>query len=117
MFYRLITIALLLITSSVGAADYSFLWQHNPPMDEVVNYRIYWRIVPNEYVELRSYDVGMGDVPLDINNWPHDTGATVHNLSDDAWCFVVTAFDCNGYESDHSNEVCVPNAIRWKIRQ
>lgn len=103
MLYRFL-IVLLLITSPVGAADYSFTWDHNPPTDEVVNYRIWWKTEVQEYDELRTLHTGY------VNEF------TIYGMSSDRRCFVVTAIDGDGYESDYSNEVCSAESIRWKIR-
>jgi len=104
MFYRSFILALLLITSSAWAVDHSFTWDHNPPSDEVVNYRIYWKTDLQEYDEIRNIDTG------------YTNEFTIHNMSEDHRCFVVTAIDGYDRESDHSNEVCTAETLRWKIR-
>ena len=106
MFYKS-TIVLLLITLSFGVAmakDHSFSWDHNHPNDNVVNYRIYWKTDVQEYDETRSIDTGY------VNQF------TIHNMSGDRRCFVITAIDDHDYESDYSDEVCSLESINWKIR-
>lgn len=61
-------------------------------LTDLAGYRVYYGTSSNNYTE--SIDVGSANM------------AVISNLSSSALCFVVTAYDISGNESDYSNEVC-----------
>lgn len=96
--------------SSSFAHLFNFQWTANHANDEVDFYRIYWSYVSREYDDPSAPDVRMKPVPGGGLVYP----ATVDNIAydipevspDDIVCFVVTAIDDEGYESDYSNQLC-----------
>lgn len=66
-------------------------------VEDLDGYRVYWRSPSEEYMDFFSKKVG---------------NITVVNITSTAgqlkgvYCFVVTAMDYSGHESDFSNEVC-----------
>lgn len=67
------------------------------PITDLGGYRIYYSQVLGTYTDADSRDVG-NVTSVNIQN-------TVGSLKGQ-WCFVVTAVDIAGNESEFSNEVC-----------
>lgn len=64
------------------------------PLEDLAGYNVYYGIESNKYKV--SYDV------------KNVTTYTVDNLTDwRTYCFVVTAYDTSGNESEYSNEICI----------
>ena len=98
----LFILVLAILIPSIYAADYTFQWDANHPNDNVIEYRIYYSTVSEDY-EGRPY-VGVSHDP---SNYP----ATIqHSItisdppSGQFYYFVCTAWDGN-FESDYSFEV------------
>lgn len=80
------------------AGDVSLQWSPNSETD-LAGYRAFMRPDSSGYL-------------YDSPNWEGvETTCTISPVPDDGkYCFVVRAFDTEGYESGNSNEVCIINA-------
>lgn len=112
-FHALLTL-LLMLPAAAGAVDYKFEWEANHPNDGVVRYRCYFR----EPAENETFDCRVDgrekycDGPTEgFTSAPYretaQTTIEITGLPEKSMCFAVTAIDKSGYESDHSNQVCV----------
>lgn len=75
------------------------------PITDLGGYKIYFSQVSGAYTDTDSRDVG-NVTSINIQN-------TIGNLKGQ-WCFVATAYDVAGNESDFSNEVCSEFVIKKK---
>jgi len=84
----------LFIINSFAATQVSLMWDPNSESD-LAGYRVFCR------EEGQNYD-------YDNSSWEGtDTACTIFNLNETkTYCFVVRAFDAEGFESGNSNEVC-----------
>lgn len=132
MFHKLIiiTICCIFLAGVAFAETYSFEWDHNPPSEMVVDYRIWWRAyLPPEQLERRDGQIyGPYDdfvcpdeaistvfgVTIPCQSVGYTNTATIYDLPAVSLCFVVTALDNYQFESDFSNQVC-RNRARFKI--
>src|SRR3972149_5758029 len=73
------------------------------PITDLGGYKIYYSQVSGTYTDSGSKDVG-NVTSINIQN-------TIGNLKGN-WCFVATAYDVVGNESDFSNELCVEFVIK-----
>lgn len=90
---RWITIFLLLLATTAGAADVTLTWDHNDPLPE--GYRIFCREEGYSY----NYDIPIWQGPENIATVTVDDGTT--------WYFVVRAYE-GDLESVDSEEVFWP---------
>lgn len=91
-----------MLTPSLTVA-YTFSWEANHPNDLVVIYRIYWRSDSGEYNQIDREEIMIENLS-DTEN-PEWTLQTTISIPPDTLCFVCTAVDNYGYESDFSNEI------------
>lgn len=75
------------------------------PITDLSGYKIYFSQVSGVYTDADSRDVG-NVTSVNIQN-------TIGNLKGN-YCFVATAVDISGNESDYSNEVCSNFVIQKK---
>jgi hypothetical protein len=82
------------ILNSFAATQVSLMWDPNSESD-LAGYRVFCREQGQNY----NYD---------NSSWKGtDTACTIFNLDETkTYCFVVRAFDAEGFESGNSNEVC-----------
>lgn len=73
------------------------------PITDLGGYKLYFSQVSGAYTDADSRDVG-NVTSINIQN-------TISNLKGQ-WCFVATAYDITGNESDFSNEVCSEFVIK-----
>lgn len=73
------------------------------PITDLSGYKLYFSQVSGVYTDADSRDVG-NVTSINIQN-------TIGNLKGQ-WCFVCTAYDVAGNESDWSNEVCSQFVIK-----
>lgn len=78
--------------NSQSAFNGSLTLTWDAPSADLEGYRIYYGTSPGRY----SY----------VLKTARTTVYTISNLSPDTWCFVITAYNAEGRESDYSNEVC-----------
>ncbi|MDA9762193.1 fibronectin type III domain-containing protein [Desulfobacterales bacterium] len=88
---------------SIGSADnYTFSWDPPRQNDNVVEYKIYYRMNANTYNETDFEAVEITNQNFDVTNpvWkinlPH---------VDEEYCFTATAINANGLESRPSKEI------------
>ena len=93
---------LFLFISNGNAADYSFTWDASPPSDNVVEYRIYYRLNSATYnvSDFETVSITNQKFNPDDPSW----SLTLPDVADE-YCFVFTAVDNDGFESDFSVEV------------
>ncbi len=91
----------LLACSPVGAAQLDFSWLPNSEYDSAVGYKIHYGVIRGVYTE--SVDVG---APAIVNG---RMNATVSGLAENqAYYFVVTAYNIDGYEGSYSAVIQYP---------
>jgi hypothetical protein len=62
-------------------------------LTDLAGYKVHYGTSSNNYTQ--SVDIG------------NSAGASISSLSNETWCFAVTAYDTSGNESDYSQEVCI----------
>ena len=125
LFFFLLLIGILhvLAPASAAADDITLEWQRSNPVEDVVGYRIYYRIGGTGNGVLASYNgTGIAFDGASVDGSPIDSGIAIEvadliqqddlvsvnlrNLdSMQAYCFVVTAYNDDG-QSGPSNEAC-----------
>lgn len=94
---------LFILFISIGnAADYRFTWAANAPSDNVVEYKIYYRLNSVTYNDSKFEAVSITNPKFNpaAPAWQF----TLPDVADE-YCFVITATDNDGHESDFSNQV------------
>jgi len=110
----LISIVVILLTATVLIAlpfknKTTLTWDavttnvDGSPITDLGGYKLYHSQVSGTYTDADSKDVG-NVTSVNIQN-------TIGNLKGN-WCFVVTAQDITGNESDFSNEVCADFVVK-----
>ena len=107
---KLILTILFLLFSTIAWAGSSvtFTWQPNSESD-LKEYRLYQADISGDY------ELGV-DIPVAITPAGTET-ATIHDVADGTWFWVMTASDHHGNESGESDEVTkgldtiAPNAV------
>ncbi len=85
--------------TSIQTQDVTLSWDapttnaDGTPLTDLAGYRVYFGQGSGKY----RYKNDVGNVRV----------CTIGGLTSGTWCFVVTAYDTSGNESDYSNEVCV----------
>lgn len=75
------------------------------PITDLGGYKLYWSSVSGVYDGTKVKDVG--------NVLTANTLTSVGVLKGN-WCFVITAYDTTGNESDFSNEACASFTLKKK---
>jgi|SRR3972149_8106699 len=73
------------------------------PITDLGGYKVYWKTGTNQYSDINSKPVGK---VTSIN-----IQTTIGDLKGN-YCFVVTAYDISGNESDFSNEACADFIVK-----
>ncbi len=85
--------------TSIITHDVTLTWEppitnaDGTPLTDLAGYRVYFGPGSGNYI----YKNNVGDVTI----------CTIGGLTRGTWCFVVTAYDTAGNESDYSNEACI----------
>ncbi len=85
--------------TSISTHDVTLTWASpttnadGTPLTDLAGYRVYFGPGSGNYI----YKNNVGNVNI----------CTIGGLTSGTWCFVVTAYDTSGNESDYSNEVCI----------
>ena len=97
----LITAGLLLVASSIFAANITFQWDANTEAD-LAGYKLYASRTSGNYAGANFNTIGLADLPD-----PANPEYTLHAVPMGTWYFVLTAFDNEvpENESGYSNEV------------
>jgi hypothetical protein len=80
------------ISSVTLAWDAPTTYTDGASLSDLAGYKIYYGSSSGNYSQ-----------SIDIGNY---TDTVVNNLSPGTWCFVVTAYNASGSESNFSNEIC-----------
>ena len=99
LLYNLLVIGAFISFPNFSAAvsQVTFAWDENNEPD-LAGYRLYARQTDQAY----NYSSPAWE--------GSDTFCTIYDLNDTIdYCFVLHAYDTNGYESNDSNEVCLPS--------
>ncbi len=95
-------LGLCIFSVNVGrTGEYHFVWDPHPN-DQVVEFRIYYRINSSLYNKTDFEPVQISNPKY--NPTKPDWILVLPDVTEE-YCFTVTAVDDNGYESHHSNEI------------
>ncbi len=85
-----------------SAANYTFTWDASHPNDNVVKFKIYYRMNSSTYNVTDFKAVLVTNSKFNTANpvWKIE----LPNVAEE-YCFTATAIDVDGFESDPSNEV------------
>ncbi|MFC1877503.1 hypothetical protein ACFL2E_09580 [Thermodesulfobacteriota bacterium] len=92
----------ILFVNIGSAANYTFTWDAPHPNDNVVEYKIYYRIDSSIYNVTDFKAVLITNPRFNVTNpvWKIELPYIAEE-----YCFIATAIDDDGFESDPSNEI------------
>jgi hypothetical protein len=85
---------------SVPAGTNSISLEWDPPIDNVDGSPL------TDLAGYKIYNVSSGNYTLSATVANRTTSTTIDNLSSGNWCFVATAYNTAGSESDYSDPFC-----------
>lgn len=94
----------ILFVSISSAANYTFTWDPPHPNDNVVKYKIYYRMNSSTYNVDKFEPVPKPNSDQKFNPADPNWKITLPDIAEE-YCFTATAIDVDGFESDPSNEV------------
>ena len=94
----------ILFVSIGSAANYTFTWDPPHPNDNVVKYKIYYRMNSSTYNVDKFEPVPKPNSDQKFNPADPNWKITLPDIAEE-YCFTATAIDVDGFESDPSNEV------------